>query len=21
PRGTRWYHPKMGLFQVIGWQR
>lgn len=19
PRGTRWYHPKMGLFQVIGW--
>ena len=20
PRGTRWYHPKMGLFQVIGWQ-
>ncbi|MEB0966127.1 DNA-binding protein [Citrobacter braakii] len=20
-RGTRWYHPKMGLFQVIGWQR
>lgn len=21
PRGTRWYHPKMGLFQVIDWQR
>lgn len=21
PRGTRWYHPKMGLFKVIGWQR
>ncbi|EFL6412253.1 DNA-binding protein [Escherichia coli] len=21
PRGTRWYHPKTGLFQVIGWQR
>lgn len=21
PRGTRWYHPKMGLFQVIGWLR
>ena len=21
PRGTRWYHPKMGVFQVIGWQR
>lgn len=21
PRGTRWYHPKVGLFQVIGWQR
>ncbi|MEW5270553.1 DNA-binding protein [Escherichia coli] len=21
PRGTRWYHPKMGLFEVIGWQR
>ncbi|ENJ9539206.1 Rha family transcriptional regulator [Escherichia coli] len=21
PRGTSWYHPKMGLFQVIGWQR
>ena len=21
PRGTRRYHPKMGLFQVIGWQR
>ncbi|KQJ29054.1 Rha family transcriptional regulator [Escherichia coli] len=20
PRGTRWYYPKMGLFQVIGWQ-
>ncbi|WP_097458213.1 Rha family transcriptional regulator [Escherichia coli] len=20
PRGTRWYHPKMGLFQAIGWQ-
>ncbi|MBA1100582.1 ORF6N domain-containing protein, partial [Escherichia coli] len=20
PRGTRWYHPKMGLFQVIGWE-
>ncbi len=19
PRGVRWYHPKMGLFQVIGW--
>ncbi|GHB81726.1 ORF6N domain-containing protein [Providencia stuartii] len=19
-RGTRWYHPKMGLFQVIGWE-
>ena len=19
PRGTRWYHPKMGLFQAIGW--
>lgn len=18
PRGTRWYHPKMGLFQAIG---
>ncbi|HHV8996250.1 TPA: hypothetical protein ACUQLT_004695, partial [Shigella flexneri] len=18
--GTRWYHPKMGLFQVIGWE-
>lgn len=21
PRGTRWYHPKMGLFQVIGWHK
>jgi len=21
PRGTRWYHPKMGLFQAIGWER
>ncbi|ENJ1898022.1 Rha family transcriptional regulator [Escherichia coli] len=21
PRGTRWYHPKMGLFQALGWQR
>ena len=21
PRGTRLYHPKMGLFQAIGWQR
>ena len=20
PRGTRWYHPKMGIFQVIGWE-
>ncbi|EHM5881050.1 ORF6N domain-containing protein [Escherichia coli] len=20
PRGTRWYHPKMGMFQVIGWE-
>ncbi|ECD7243445.1 Rha family transcriptional regulator [Salmonella enterica] len=20
PRGTRWYHPKMGLFQAIGWR-
>ncbi|HAL2127227.1 TPA: ORF6N domain-containing protein [Escherichia coli] len=20
PRGTRWYHPKMGLFQVLGWE-
>jgi hypothetical protein len=20
PRGTRWYHSKMGLFQVIGWE-
>lgn len=20
PRGTRWYHPKMGLFQAIGWE-
>ncbi|EIU8425689.1 Rha family transcriptional regulator [Escherichia coli] len=20
PRGTRWYHPKMGLFQALGWQ-
>nr|WP_254865029.1 BRO family protein [Serratia marcescens] len=19
-RGARWYHPKMGLFQVIGWE-
>lgn len=19
PRGTRWYHPRMGLFQAIGW--
>ncbi|EEX7139135.1 DNA-binding protein [Escherichia coli] len=19
-RGTRWYHPKMGLFQALGWQ-
>lgn len=19
PRGVRWYHPKMGLFQAIGW--
>lgn len=19
-RGTRWYHPKMGLFQAIGWE-
>ncbi|WP_446698516.1 ORF6N domain-containing protein [Atlantibacter hermannii] len=19
PRGTRWFHPKMGLFQAIGW--
>ncbi|EEV3698628.1 DNA-binding protein [Escherichia coli] len=21
PRGTRWYYPKMGVFQVIGWQK
>lgn len=21
PRGTRWYHPKMGLFQAIGWEK
>ncbi|MFK3708759.1 DNA-binding protein, partial [Klebsiella sp. NPDC088457] len=20
PRGTRWYHPKMRLFQAIGWE-
>ena len=20
PRGTRWYHPKMGLFQALCWQ-
>ncbi|EAW8185628.1 DNA-binding protein [Salmonella enterica] len=20
PRGTRWWHPKMGLFQAIGWR-
>lgn len=20
PRGTRWYHPKMGLFQALAWQ-
>lgn len=20
PRGARWYHPKMGLFQAIGWE-
>ncbi|EGB6882868.1 ORF6N domain-containing protein, partial [Salmonella enterica] len=20
PRGTRWYHPKMGLFQALGWE-
>lgn len=20
PRGSRWYHPKMGTFQVIGWE-
>lgn len=20
-RGTRWYHPKMGLFQAIGWEK
>ncbi|CAI1174851.1 ORF6N domain [Serratia ficaria] len=20
PRGVRWYHPQMGLFQVIGWE-
>lgn len=20
PRGTRWYHSKMGLFQAIGWE-
>lgn len=20
PRGTRWYHPRMGLFQAIGWE-
>lgn len=20
PRGTRWYHPKIGLFQAIGWE-
>lgn len=20
PRGTRWYHPKMGLSQAIGWE-
>ncbi|ECZ5369808.1 ORF6N domain-containing protein [Salmonella enterica subsp. enterica serovar Pomona] len=20
PRGTRWYHPKMGLFQALGWK-
>jgi prophage antirepressor-like protein len=20
PRGSRWYHPKMGLFQAIGWE-
>ncbi|WP_105491545.1 Rha family transcriptional regulator [Escherichia coli] len=20
PRGTRWHHPKMGLFQALGWQ-
>ncbi|EEU4686420.1 DNA-binding protein [Escherichia coli] len=19
-RGTRWYHPKMGIFQMIGWE-
>ncbi|EIO6633628.1 Rha family transcriptional regulator [Escherichia coli] len=21
PRGTCWYYPKMGVFQVIGWQK
>ncbi|QBH97186.1 hypothetical protein EKN56_12755 [Limnobaculum zhutongyuii] len=21
PRGTRWYHSKMGIFQVIGWEK
>lgn len=21
PRGVRWYHPKMGLFQAIGWEK
>lgn len=21
PRGTRWYHSKMGLFQAIGWEK
>lgn len=20
PRGTRWFHPRMGLFQAIGWE-
>lgn len=20
PRGTRWHHPKIGLFQAIGWE-
>lgn len=19
-RGTKWHHPQMGLFQVIGWE-
>jgi len=20
-RNTKWFHPKMGLFQVIGWEQ